>query len=1233
MFFKKETPGGVVNLEGIIQQINAIGDDITTIALVMDGAIAASLDASESSFSSVKDYMGKIVQNITGAVRHIGSELNNLSGQVKSCIESINTSGAIPGDSLAKLFGDINTISAMLDSNPQNAMKAGLQSASKNQLGLIGTLLLIKGMMDFLASIKLSRSVSLYIKMHLMLFSLRIVRKYIVKLSESILSIGTITNGIVNNPMFVVSIKSIMTFICTLNELSEVISSMYVINPIKVRFKLRFILASLRNLRTSIRQLSRIILRIGRSATALVNNPMFFTSVVNIISVIICTNALVYAIENIQTIGPVRSMMLKRGLRRTMKIMRQAINIILIGLRRINTLLFRSRRSISVRKMLRLITILEIVKFVFVQILSIAFVAILALPLLLPAIIGTELGFMMLRLIIKLAVMGIARLVSRRMLRRIRKNARRVARLCLIIVRTIVVIVLTVIAIALSMLICIKVSLMMVKLLGGFLLSMLLIGVIFVVIGLSLKMLAKITRRARNMSIRMMINVILMAVAMMIVSLMLVVLADLSTKISGHLLDILLLLLVVGLVTAGIVGFMILCGTFSVFIMAGVVAVGAVMVGVVVIMILVMTLWLLTIIAEELDADRLKEAVNKVMDVVSFTINTMLNADFGWGGKPDGDQDSVQTLLGQVMGASIAIFNLMARVVMLFFAMLAIGLIIFLILELVALVKLYDNYRASIDRVPEVITGVMAAVSAAIQTIVNADVNMANKPADGAFLELVNYVSPDLATIMVLVFRFIQVALVMIVIGLIMIMLLQLKFLIYEYEKLGGPKLTENIVVVVNDIMTAINNIITILTTPTEDPEGKPKSGLVELLNWLELKDLAQIVGLLCSFVKIGLAIIALGVLMAVAKIMQTCWNAYQAMGGKNITTNAAKMVQGIIDGVNTMINVLKNAKINFGDADKSKLDMVDKSIVSIVQKIFGRGWTGIIDILASADKLSNLLPVIARIESAAKILNETQNRLKSQISSIKTLNDKTLPEFINNVKGIIDTVNNMDLGNTSNMQVKLETLMTASNDISKSINKLLGADGENTALGFLVQRTKQYKIVVDQTDRLVKKINTIDLSKMKAFAEMWMYAAAFSKSISGNFDKLAETLSRKIAPLIKELKEAIETADRHIREYKQQMEAAEKKTSQMLAQVNAKNRELNQKWNQIQPFAELLNILGPDALSQLSNQLKNGEKIDFSKLPATPRASLIPGSYVNVNIASVGNNPIKDGKLRITAI
>jgi hypothetical protein len=61
-----------------------------------------------------------------------------------------------------------------------------------------------------------------------------------------------------------------------------------------------------------------------------------------------------------------------------------------------------------------------------------------------------------------------------------------------------------------------------------------------------------------------------------------------------------------------------------------------------------------------------------------------------------------------------------------------------------------------------------------------------------------------------------------------------------------------------------------------------------------------------------------------------------------------------------------------------------------------------------------------------------------------------------------------------------------------------------------------------------LKQIDNTNIDKLKETKNVFEQMARFSESINGNFEALAETLNEKIAPLLEELKESLDTVEKN---------------------------------------------------------------------------------------------------------
>lgn len=108
-----------------------------------------------------------------------------------------------------------------------------------------------------------------------------------------------------------------------------------------------------------------------------------------------------------------------------------------------------------------------------------------------------------------------------------------------------------------------------------------------------------------------------------------------------------------------------------------------------------------------------------------------------------------------------------------------------------------------------------------------------------------------------------------------------------------------------------------------------------------------------------------------------------------------------------------------------------------------------------------------------------------------------------------------------------IDNIVAPSNKTVTDTSRLSILERVNTALaGFNSISTEQIENntkAVDNYIRFVDKVSTVEVSKLEKSAQMFRQMANFSNSIKGNFEKLAESISEDLMPMLEELKEIME--------------------------------------------------------------------------------------------------------------
>ena len=293
--------------------------------------------------------------------------------------------------------------------------------------------------------------------------------------------------------------------------------------------------------------------------------------------------------------------------------------------------------------------------------------------------------------------------------------------------------------------------------------------------------------------------------------------------------------------------------------------------------------------------------------------------------------------------------------------------------------------------------------------------------------------------------------------------------------------------------------------------------------------------------------------------------------------SKAEENAQKVFDVCHSILDRLMNTvvpKPEKGDGVFKKLVMnIGGPVVELIDSIFSMGYLVMMLVSVSAilliagclmmiqhikldplrinQAVTSVIGTAARIAESIQANRVRQNKKPSQPWWKKVLN--ALP-FGGSITDLVDGIINMgglavtmiSIGMISFIAKKLEYLgnltidrkkiqnnvsciIETANSISSSIKDSISVD-ENVA---------DFAQVVSDANELINNVNGLNIDKMKALANMFGNAAAFAKAINGNFDKLADAINEKLAPLIEDLKNAISDADKHAEERAKQKQGS----------------------------------------------------------------------------------------------
>lgn len=292
---------------------------------------------------------------------------------------------------------------------------------------------------------------------------------------------------------------------------------------------------------------------------------------------------------------------------------------------------------------------------------------------------------------------------------------------------------------------------------------------------------------------------------------------------------------------------------------------------------------------------------------------------------------------------------------------------------------------------------------------------------------------------------------------------------------------------------------------------GKERFAAYRMLGWL-------------SFISAATAAIA-----DMANNMTTIFNGVKVPDVKQITT----LVTSISTAVNDIMSLFSTSAIvndkfyvnqygtilrdSGGDAPSGfqKKDWTDMA-TQLVRNLNGEegGDAGINTVIKTL------------CDFAENISKVTEYSWAKSIQTRDASGKKITPPYLSVIKGIlhipIDVITTIseaaneldkyDLKDYNTNMDKFDAIMNRVWDILGTDPKKMEKDNTNLE--------SRIKMVKEHTDNLIKfmdKISSMDLTKMQTAENLFKHMAEFSTSINGNFDKLAEALNDKIAPLLEE--------------------------------------------------------------------------------------------------------------------
>ena len=243
------------------------------------------------------------------------------------------------------------------------------------------------------------------------------------------------------------------------------------------------------------------------------------------------------------------------------------------------------------------------------------------------------------------------------------------------------------------------------------------------------------------------------------------------------------------------------------------------------------------------------------------------------------------------------------------------------------------------------------------------------------------------------------------------------------------------------------------------------------------------------------------------------------------------------IQGITETLNILKDFKFVEGkDGIKGTKDIIIDNVGIVMNTV--KEIAGIVngkneDIKVNPNDIAKMQPLTDFIQS-----------LNNGFKDLAASNETAVKNNIDNYIRLIDRLSIVDIESFSPIAKHI-------NDINSSVD----------SVGKI--NSKQFESNINNFVKFVDKVNTVDVTKLENSTNMFKQMAKFSKSIKGDFDKLAESLSEKLLPVLTELKDVMTSVPEELKVGFQNTSASIAATNapatkeNITAQVNRENSNL----------------------------------------------------------------------------
>ena len=264
-----------------------------------------------------------------------------------------------------------------------------------------------------------------------------------------------------------------------------------------------------------------------------------------------------------------------------------------------------------------------------------------------------------------------------------------------------------------------------------------------------------------------------------------------------------------------------------------------------------------------------------------------------------------------------------------------------------------------------------------------------------------------------------------------------------------------------------------------------------------------------------------------------------------NLTEYLAKYEKDINNNIQSLLGVLINA-VKSVDIDESVLEdnveilsklntVVDpiKGLVDIVKNLHEMtGGENPLDFTKVGQNIINCLSIIDTINAFIKAEEVTEEKSLLGLITYKTTKTfgdiideiadelEDLPKLTSSLDDLVKFVTDL---NDKMSKFKDDDINKLNDKVSKLLNITTGFTNLKVSVSDFENYQKTNDKFINSNIKFIDKINSIDVNKIRTVSQMFKEMTDFSKSINGNFDKLAEFFNEKLLKALEDLKEVLD--------------------------------------------------------------------------------------------------------------